>query len=258
MAARGFLGAGDLYIERIVATVLQPRKGPYAATKFEIKPVANIKELISKGKSTYGQTLESVPLPGSQEFTVDLNEVDKEGLVLALAGTVSAGAQSAGTDTAATVAAAAVLGDWAQLAHKHYSGAVTVTNSGNTVTYVEGTDYIFNRALGYIKVPVTGSAIVAGQSLKYTATYLATTGSTIISGGTQSQLRARFILDGINQADGLPCIVTVYEGIIAATTAFDFLADDFNVLSLPGKMKTPTGFTSPFTVELHTVAEATS
>ena len=31
---------------------------------------------------------------------------------------------------------------------------------------------------------------------------------------------------------------------------FDALADDFNTVSLPGRMKTPSGFTEPFTVHL--------
>ena len=38
MAARGFLGAGDLYIARYVNGVLQAYQGPFEASKFEIKP----------------------------------------------------------------------------------------------------------------------------------------------------------------------------------------------------------------------------
>ena len=38
MAARGFLGAGDLYIARQVSGVFQPFTGPFECTKFEIKP----------------------------------------------------------------------------------------------------------------------------------------------------------------------------------------------------------------------------
>ena len=75
-------------------------------------------------------------------------------------------------------------------------------------------------------------------------------GGTEIKGQTQTQVRAKSKLDGKNFADDAPRIVTVHEGVIAADAAFDFLADDFNVVSLPGRMKTPVGFTEPFTVHL--------
>ena len=71
---------------------------------------------------------------------------------------------------------------------------------------------------------------------------------------TQAQIRARFLLDGVNFADDTPCIVTIHEAVIAADSAFDFLADDFNAVSLPGRMKTPTGFTEPYTVALRDAA----
>ena len=63
MAARGFLGAGDLYIAAYVAGVKQPYEGPFECRKFEIKPNSELKELVSKGRSTYGQVIESVPVP---------------------------------------------------------------------------------------------------------------------------------------------------------------------------------------------------
>ena len=44
--------------------------------------------------------------------------------------------------------------------------------------------------------------------------------------------------------------VIVYEAVISADSAFDFLADDFNTVSLPGRMKTPAGFAAPFVVRL--------
>ena len=37
MAARGYLGSGDLYIERLVGGVSQVLMGPYECIQFEIK-----------------------------------------------------------------------------------------------------------------------------------------------------------------------------------------------------------------------------
>ena len=75
-------------------------------------------------------------------------------------------------------------------------------------------------------------------------------GGTLIRGATNSQIRAKFRLDGVNFADQLPVIVDVWEAIISADSAFDFLSNEFASISLPGRLKTPTGKTEPFQVQL--------
>lgn len=245
MAARGFLGAGDLYIARQVNGVFEDWKGPYEASKFEIKPNVELKEMSSKGRTTYGQVIESVALQQPAEFTVELPEVNKESLGIALLGTNTALSQASGTVVDEVVAAK--LDAWVQLSKQSVS-AVVVTNSAASTTYVEGTDYEVNTRLGWIKA-ITGGAITDAQSLKVDFSYAAISG-TKISGATNAQIRAKFKLDGINYADNLPCIVEIYEGIVAADAAFDFLSNDFATVSLPGKMKTPVGKSEPFVVEL--------
>jgi hypothetical protein len=247
MAARGFLGAGDLYIARQVGGVFEDFKGPFECTKFEIKPNVELKEQVSKGRTTYGQVIETVAIPQPSDLSVDLAEVNKDSLALALLGTTSALAQTAGSITAETVIAKSDA--WVPLTKMALTGAMTLTNSGATITYVEGVDYLVNRQLGWVKALPTPGAIVDAQSLRATSTYAAISG-TEIRGSTQAQVRAKFKFDGKNFADDLPCIVTVHEAVIAADAAFDFLADDFNTVSLPGRMKTPTGFLEPFTVHL--------
>lgn len=245
-AARGFLGAGDVYINRIENGVSLGLSGPYYANKFEIKPKVKKLELTSKGKTTYGQVLESVSMQEPATFTVELNEVNKESMTIALLGTTAAVSQTSGSITAE--AAVAKLDKWVPLSKGALTGTPTVTNSGATVTYVLGEDYEVNASLGWIKALSTG-AIVADEALKVTSTYGAYTG-TKISGATKTDIRAEIIFDGVNQADNLPCIVTIREAIISADAAFDFLADKFNTVNLPGSMKTPTGQAEPFTVEL--------
>jgi len=247
MAARGFLGSGDLYINRIVGGVAQGWVGPYEASKFEIKPNVELKELTSRGKASYGQVIESVALAQPSDFNVELPEVNKDSLALALLGTNTTITQNSGTVTDEVVTAK--LGIWVPLTKAKVS-TVVVTNSAASTTYVSGTDYIVNTELGWIKALADG-AITADQSLKVDFAHAAISG-TKIAGATNADVRAKFMLDGKNQADGLPCIVNVYEGVIAADSAFDFLSNDFNTVSLPGRMKTPTGFTEPFTVDLRT------
>ncbi len=246
MSARGFLGAGDLYIARQVGGVFLEYEGPYECTKFEIKPNVDLKEQVSKGRSTYGQIIETVAIPKPAQLSVDLAEVNKTSLSIALLGTTAALAQASGTITAEAVTVK--LGSWVPLTKAALTGSPVVTHTSGAPTYVAGVDYLINPQLGWIKALV-GGAIVDAASVKVTSTYAAITGTEIL-GQTQSQVRAKFKLDGINFADDLPVIVTVHEAVIAADSAFDFLANDFNTVSLPGRMKTPTGFTEPFTVHL--------
>lgn len=246
MAAQGFLGAGDLYINRLASGVYVGIKGPFQCGKFEIKPNVELKEMTSKGRGTYGQVIETAAIPRPFDLSVELRQVDKEALTLAFFGTAAALTQTSGTLTAEDVTAK--LDIWVPVSKAKLTGNPTVTNAGATVTYVEGTDYIVNKPMGWIKALSTGD-IVADQALKFTSTYDAITG-TEIRGATETQIRAQFILDGINFADNQPHKVIVYEAVIAADSAFDFLADDFNTLSLPGRMKTPTGYNEPFLVQL--------
>lgn len=250
MAARGFIGAGNIYIDRLINGVSQGLAGPYYANKFEIKPNVDKKEQISKGRDDYGQVLESLSIQKPAGFTMELSEVNTESLTIALLGTASAFAQTSGSLTAQAVTVK--LDRWVSVTKESLTGAAVVTHTSGAPTYVEGTDYVLNKPLGLIKA-VIGGAILDAASVKVTSAYSAIA-STKISGATNTNIRAKLIFDGKNQADGLPVIVTVWEAIIAADSAFDFLGNDFNTVNLPGTMKTPTGKTEPFVVELRTAA----
>lgn len=249
MSARGFLGAGDLYLAIQANGVFGEYVGPFECKQFQIKPNVSIKEQTSKGKFTYGQVIETVAVQQPADLTVQLSEVAKETLTIALLGTTSAVSQLAGSVTDEVIAAK--QGKWVVLSKAQVS-TVVVTNSGATVTYVEGVDYLVNKEMGWIKALATG-AIAESASLKVDFAHAALTG-TLIAGSTQAQLRVRFLLDGINYADNTPVICSVHEAVIAADSAFDFLADDFNTVSLPGRMKTPAGYNEPYTVALRTAA----
>lgn len=187
MSARGFLGAGDLYIARQVGGSFLEYEGPFECTKFEIKPNIDLKEQVSKGRSTYGQVIETVAIPKPAALTVDLAEVNKTSLALALLGTTANLAQAAGSLTAESVVVK--LGSWVPLSKAALTGAQTVKDSAEAVTYVEGVDYLVNKQLGWIKA--MGSTIVDGATLKVSSAYGAISG-TSIAGQTQTQVRAKF------------------------------------------------------------------
>lgn len=255
MASRGFIGAGSLYIEKWNATAgaFDAPTGPYEAKKFEIAPKSELKEMTSKGRQEYGQVIETVAIPQAAEFAVSFSEVNKDTLLLALLGSASAVNVASGTVTDEVFTAK--KGAWAKLSKGNLASAgLTIKNNAGSTTYVLGTDYEVNYAMGWVKI-LEGSAIADAASLKASFTHNAISG-TKISGATNSQLRARFTFDGVNFADGLPCIVTAWEAVIAADSAFDFLADDFGAVEMKGKLKTPSGKTEPFVVELRDTASA--
>lgn len=253
MASRGFLGGGDLYIDRYdPSTGLKiGRMGPYEVVKFEIKPNTELKELTSKGRETYGQVIESVAIAKPADFSITFGEVNREGLTLALLGTQVTLNQGSGTLTDEVTTAK--LGKWVSLSKSNFTTAgFVVKNSAGSTTYVLGTDYEVNYRMGMYRALV-GGAITEAQSLKVSGPYNAITGAKI-SGGTQPQVRAEFVLDGINFADQLPIIVTAWEAVVSPDTAFDFLGDSFGTIPLKGRLKTPSGKAEPFTVELRDTA----
>lgn len=246
MSARGYLGAGDLYIDRIVGGVKQGREGPFEVERFEIKANAELRERVSKSRSGYGQVVASASLAKPFDLSITMGEADKTGLAIALLGTAAAVTQAGGTLTAVDVTA--VLDKWVTLTKARLTGTTTVTNAGATVTYVKGTDYEINAEMGWFRALSTG-AITASQALKLTSTYGAIAMSEI-SGATASSIRAEFTLDGKNLADDTPCKVTVFEGVVSSDAAVDFLSDQFLTIPLPGRLVTPAGQTTPFKIEL--------
>ncbi len=57
MSSRAFIGAGDLYIARYVNGAFEDYAGPFECEQFEIKPNVELREKVSKGRSTYGQVI---------------------------------------------------------------------------------------------------------------------------------------------------------------------------------------------------------
>lgn len=244
--ARGFIGAGDVYLNRIESGVKQGVTGPYYANKFEVKPNLKKLQLTSFALATYGQVLEDVSVQGPGSFTIELSETNSETIADSLFGTITPTSQSAGTLTAEVLIAK--LGAWVPLSKDTLTGAQVVTNSGGGTTYTLGVDYEVNKPMGWIRA-LAGGAISDAQSLKVTTDYGAFTGSKIAA-LTNGPIHAEIIFVGINLVDQTPCIVKVHEGIIANDTALDFLLADFGVRTLPGTMVQPVGATEQFTVEL--------
>jgi hypothetical protein len=251
--AQVFVGAGDLYVNRIDPTtgLALGVAGPFECEKFAIKANSEIKEKTSKGRSTYGQVIGSVALQKPAEIEITLSQTGKDGMTMALLGTASVLTQGSGSITAEVIVAKRDF--WVPLSKQNFAVAgFSVTHTSGSPTYVLGTDYLVNYQLGWVKVLSTG-AIADGASIKVTGTYAAITG-TRIAGATNAQVRGAFVLDGKNFADDNAVIVTVPQAVLASGDVFDFLSDNFGAVPLKGKMETPVGQTAPFTVDLRGVS----
>lgn len=243
----GVLASGTLYLNRIINGVKQGRvKVPGVAT-FGISPKSDKKEATSKDKGKYGQVVASVLLPQPTEFKVSITDVDGPALAMALMGDLSTLAVGGGTVTDEVVTAK--LDVYVDLANKNITAAsVVVQDVTDVTTYVEGTDYEVNYAMGWIK-PISGGGISADDVLHIDYAHGAISGQTI-NGSTLAEVRGEFILDGQNLADGKDITVTVDEGVVATDGEVDFMSDDFVELSMAGTMVTQTGKAQPYVVEL--------
>jgi hypothetical protein len=247
MAAQAFLGAGDIYIELLEAGAYTGKLGPFYATKLELKPAVRKEEAKSKGRYTFGQPIETVLVPEPTAISIELIQSDADGVSYALQATKTALSQISGSLMAETFLAK--KGFWVELTKNNLAAsAMTVTNVGATVTYVEGTDYVLNRQLGWIKI-LPASAIVDAVSLRFTGAYLAKTG-TLLKGSAKNQIRGRIWMDGVNLADSLPVTVFIDDAVLSSGSGFDFLSGKFESAKLDGSLNTLPGKTQPYTVEI--------
>jgi hypothetical protein len=253
--ARGFLGAGDVFfnVEDPVTNLDQGWVYAGNAKKFSIKVSADIKDMTSKGRADYGNVVASVAIPKPAELSIDFAEVNRDNIHLAFMGTKSAINTSSGSVTGEAVTLRAGVGT--SLARTNISATGLALKNGVT-SYVVDTDYTINYRLGII-TPIAGSslatAIAAATDGALSCTidygYAATTG-TQVDGAQIPQIRCKLRMDGKNFADGMPVQVEVFEALLTTNGEFDFLASDWNSISMTGRMQVPVGKSAPFEVRL--------
>ncbi len=241
---QGLQFSGDLFVDRLTsAGVAQGLMKWGNAIKLEIKPNAETKDLVSKMRDTAGQVLDSVTKQKPADFSLVVNQVDKDVLAMALMGDAVArvGAGAAVTDEAAV----AKLDKYISLAHRDVS-LVEVTDQADSA-YTVDVDYEIIGRTGMIKCLSTGS-IVADEALKVDYTWAAESGYKI-SGATQPTIKALIMLDGKNDVNGKTCILDVFEAQLKPDNAIDFFKDDYNEISFSGTLITPSGKTAPFEIQ---------
>lgn len=241
------MGAGGVQFSLIVGGVALGYGSQRETSKFEIKPDSDIKELVSKGRETYGQVIETVAIPKPSTVTINLREADYENLLLSFMGSPGTGINQ-GAATVTDEVAVLKHATYTELANRNLNAAgLQVTHTSGAPTYVLGTDYEVIYLTGQIRA-IKGGAIADGESVKVDYTAQAMTSKKIM-GSTQSSIRARILFTGKNMADDTNVLLTAWEGVFTPEGAFDLLANDFGEVTLKGQLKTPAGKTSPYEVD---------
>jgi len=241
------LAEGTLYFNRLdINGIPTGRKKVIGVAQLEIKTNSDIKEQTSKDKGLYGQVTASIAIPKPVELSLTIQNFDRDSLAMALMGDAATLTVGGGTVTDEVITAK--LGVFVPLLNRNLTSAsVVVTNSLASTTYVEGTDYEVNYALGNIMAKVGGS-ITADQSLKVDYAHGAIDGWKV-SGGTVPQIKGEIVLDGRNLDDGKTLVITVDNALLTSESGIDFMSDKFVEFKFKGRANLVAGKTSAFTVE---------
>jgi len=115
------------------------------------------------------------------------------------------------------------------------------------VTYVEGTDYTVNYALGMIQPLSTGSMTNA-ESLHVDYANAAYSGFATVA-ATTTEVVAYILIDGVNKADSENVEIEIDEAHLTPSSAVDFMSDKFSELDLSGFMVTQPGSNNPYRIK---------
>lgn len=242
----GFLGSGDLYMDRLTAAgVSTGLKLVGNATMLSIKAESDKKDLTGKGKSNYGMVLDSVALQQPGVLEVEINRLDKEILAMIFLGDASIVAVTGASVTAEAVTA--ISGAFVGLVYRGVS-IVVVQDVTDTTTYVEGTDYNVNYEAGMLEI-IAGGGIADTDVLHVDYDYESANYDKIL-GATQPTVKVALFLDGKNQNNGKDSFVDVWEATLSPDSPVDFLSDDFTAVKLVGSMIKPIAKSSPFEVNM--------
>lgn len=238
----GILLAGDVLFSRLINNAYTGYVDLNAG-KLEMKHNSETKDIISKGRHTYGQLLGSVTIPKPTDFSLMFGKVSPKALAMGLQGEASVYAQSSGTVTDEAVTA--IKGSYVDLAFRNISATgFVVTDSAGTITYVLNTDYTVDYVSGQLLVLVD-SVITDAQALKVDYSYNAVSADKVV-GGIKPNVRGMLRLKGQNLFDGLPADITIWDVTLSSDSGVDWLSDKPVEITMKGRMTTPAGKAGPY------------
>lgn len=188
----------------------------------------------SKQRSNYGAVLDTVVIPGQPQVTLQFDEGDADTIGMALLGTVETLTVPSATITDADLTVSK-LDVWLDLGDRYIDpAAFTITNTMGDVTYVNGTDYVVDYAMGLIKFLSAGDVLL-DEVVKRSYGTVAKAGKRI-AGSKKASLRCRVYMLGKNLADGYASVVHIADCRLRSNSELDVLSDGFAVTSLTGSI----------------------
>lgn len=187
-AFEGGLYSGTLYAEFFVNGRGIGLKKAGNATKFELKPEAEVKNLPSKMKETYGQNLRTVVLAKPHTLSITVNDPEREVWKIGFMGELETIAIDPGTVTD-EVHAAPDPGNALDLAYRDISSVVVTRKNGEDASTWTATSAI---AAGNFVVPTVANqhfykCTVAGNTDATEPVSWPTDGSTVTDGAVTWQ-----------------------------------------------------------------------
>lgn len=244
MAAGSYLGAGDVYIDRLDQdnnATGYTLEGSVA--DFSINVENEIKEQTSKGRKTYGQVLATATIPGKPSVTFTLQKVSSTNMAMAVLGAATTGSQEEGSATAEAVTAK--VGKYVDLGFAKISNLV-VKDETDTTTYADGTDYYVDEDLGMI-MALAGGSITDADVLHCAYDYAAYDYSDI-TGNSDPNIKVKIRFGGKNFVDGKTIDAVCYQVALRPTSALGLISEDFMEVALEGNCEIPEGGTTAFTI----------
>jgi len=241
-AGNAILLKGDLHIDLLTtAGASTGQRTALNVTSLTLTPPGS-EELEQKSfmKSTYGQTLDSVPLPGdSAKVGFETDSFPKDQWDLFFSGSTSTLSQAAGTAVAYSITAK--LDKWVPLGNDHVQ--LTTLAVTSPASLVEGEDYEVDYQGGRFRALSTGD-IAADATVAGTYAHAAVTGTTL-QGASEVSRKCGLLLTGVNMADGQLVELEVWQASLKFGEISP-IGDAFMKVSAEGVLVTPSGKTAPY------------
>lgn len=242
----GLIFAGNIYMAKLLDGAPQGFAGPINVTRLEMTPPQpESVNRTSRKRDTYGQTLDSVNLPGeAPSIAMDFDSLPASLLADALAGTNEALSSTPVTVTAEPKTLSQDL--WTKLPDVHIDPqTIVVTETAGSTELTKGTDYEIEAASGLIRAISSAGAV--DVEIDYDTTGAA--GQRVL-GATEISKSRQIVMDGKNLVTGKDASVIVHSASFAGTQAMDLMAQEFITGTLEGTMTTPSGKSAPYEITI--------
>lgn len=212
----------------------------------KLKVETEQKTQLSRMKESAGQNLDTLNRLKAITGSMDLHQWLPKTLAWGLSGGATAMTAASGTVLSTPEEITASLDEFVRLAHKDVSTVVVKDAATGMVTYVLGTDYTVNAALGMIEALSTGS-ITAAELLDVTYAYGAESGYKVDI-GTSTLIRVAILVDGEDEFTGEAINAEFYSAVISSGAEIGIISEpnsEYEKLPFSVTFETPDGMTSP-------------